>query len=121
MKMRHFPEHMAAAFGAEAVITSRNPEEEEIRRVLDAAARHDRIVLGTVNAHLFRGQLALAQALAQTGKELIIVALRNPYDLPLLPDCACKIVAYDYCIPCFRALEEVFRGGAMTGKLPVRL
>ena len=86
----------------------------------EEAAGYDRIVLGTCNGHLFRGQLALAEALAATGKELTVVALRNPYDIPLLPDCACKIAAYDYCVPCFRALEEVFRGGQMTGKLPVK-
>ena len=119
--MLPFPEHMAAAFGGKAVVTSKDPEEAEIRAVAEEASRYDRIVLGTCNAHLFRGQLALAKALAETGKELTVVTLRNPYDLPLLPDQACKIAAYDYTTPCFRALEEVFRGGAMTGRLPVKL
>lgn len=120
-RMQSFPEHMAAAFGGGAMVTSRNPEEEEIRAAAEAAARYDRIVLGTSNAHLMPGQLRLARALADTGRELIAVTLRNPYDLPLLPECACKIAAYDYSTPCFRALEEVFRGGAMTGRLPVKL
>ena len=87
----------------------------------ERAARFDRIVLGTCNAHLNRGQLALAKALAATGKELTVVALRNPYDIPLLPDCACKIAAYDYSAACFAALEKVFRGGKATGILPVKL
>lgn len=116
-----FPEYMAAAFGGKAVVITRNPDEAEIRTVVEASAGYEKIVLGTINAHLFRGQLALAEALADTGKELSIVALRNPYDIPLLPDCACKIAAYDYSTPCFKALEDVFRGGAMTGKLPVKL
>ena len=94
---------------------------EEILAVAEAASRYERIVLGTSNAHLLRGQLKLAEALAATGKELIVVALRNPYDIPLLPECSCKIAAYDYSEPCFKALEEVFRGGAMTGRLPVKL
>ena len=118
---RTFPEYMAAAFGGGAAVISRDPEEDEIRTVVEQAARYEQIVLGTTNAHLHRGQLALAEALAATGKELTIVALRNPYDIPLLPECACKIAAYDYSVPCFRALEAVFRGGAMTGVLPVRL
>ena len=119
--MLPFPRHMTAAFGGEAVVTSKDPEEEEIRAVAETASRYARIVLGISNAHLFRGQLELAKALAATGKELTIVALRNPYDIPLLPECACKIAAYDYSTPCFMALEEVFRGGAMTGVLPVKL
>ena len=119
--MQPFPEYMANAFGGGAVVTSKNPEEEEILAVAEAASRYERIVLGTSNAHLLRGQLKLAEALAATGKELIVVALRNPYDIPLLPECSCKIAAYDYSEPCFKALEEVFRGGAMTGRLPVKL
>lgn len=120
-EIQSFPEYMSAAFGGRAFVTARNPEDEEIRAVAEAASRYERIVLGTCNAHLFPGQLALAEALAATGKELTIVALRNPYDIPLLPECACKIAAYDYSTPCFKALEEVFRGGAMTGTLPVKL
>lgn len=116
-----FPEYMAEAFGGSAMVTAKDPEEKEIRAAAEAASRYERIVLGTCNAHLFPGQVKLAQALAETGRELTVVALRNPYDIPLLPECACKIAAYDYSKECFRALEEVFRGGAMTGVLPVKL
>jgi len=119
--MLPFSEHMAAAFGGGSSVISKNPDEEEINGVVKAASDYHRIVLGTSNAHLFPGQIDLANALAKTGKELSIVALRNPYDIPLLPDCACKIAAYDYSTLCFKALEEVFRGGVMTGKLPVKL
>lgn len=119
--MCHFPAYMAAAFGGGYRVIPRNPDEDEIRAAVAASAGYRSIVLGTINAHLNPGQLALAEAFAATGKPLTVVALRNPYDLPLLPDCACKIAAYDYSMPCFRALEEVFRGGAMTGTLPVKL
>jgi beta-N-acetylhexosaminidase len=120
-RMLPFPEHMAAAFGGKAFVITKNPDEGEIQTVLEAAAGYGKIVLGTINAHLFRGQLALAKALAETGKELTVVALRNPYDIPELPDCACKIAAYDYSTPSFRALEAVFRGGEASGILPVKL
>ena len=120
-EMEPFPIYMAAAFGGGAVVTSRNPEEAEIRDVLEAAASYGQAVLCTCNAHLQQGQLRLAEALAAAGKELTIVALRNPYDLALAPECACKIAAFDYSLPCFEALEEVFRGGVMTGSAPVKL
>ena len=120
-RMLPFPEHMAAAFGGKAFVITKNPDEGEIQTVLEAAAGYGKIVLGTVNAHLFRGQLALAKALAAAGKELTVVALRNPYDIPELPDCACRIAAYDYSTPSFRALEAVFRGGEASGILPVKL
>ena len=116
-----FPDYMAAAFGGVSVLTERDPDETEIRKVAERAVRFDRIVLGTCNAHLNPGQLALAKALAATGKELTVVALRNPYDIPLLPACECKLAAYDYSVPCFAALEKVFRGGKAIGILPVKL
>ena len=119
--MFHFPEYMAEAFNGRSFVITRDPEEAEIRAALEAAAPFEKIVLGTINAHLLPGQLKLAEALAATGKELAVVALRNPYDLPLMPDCACKIAAYDYSTPCFRALKDVFRGGRITGVLPVKL
>lgn len=120
-EMSAFPAYMASAFGGGSFEISRNPEEGEIREAVEASEPYARIVLGTCSAHLYPGQLTLAEALAATGKPLTIVMLRNPYDMPLLPDCACKIAAFDYSVPCFKALEEVFRGGAMGGVLPVRL
>ncbi len=116
-----FVDYMVKAFGSTGTVTPKDPTAEEIQAVVAQAEGFDRIILNTCNGHLFRGQIALAEALAQTGKELTVVALRNPYDIPLLPDCACKIAAYDYSTPALMGLEDVFRGGEMTGVLPVKL
>lgn len=116
-----FPDFMAAAFGGTALVTAKDPDEEDIARAVAQAKNAEKIVLTTCNAHLFRGQLALARALAETGKPMMIVALRNPYDIPLLPDCACKIATYDYSLDAFRGLEAVFGGSAMEGVCPVKL
>ena len=116
-----FVDYMRRAFGAQGVVTSKDPEADEIAAAAAQAAEFDQIVLNTCNGHLFQGQIALAKALAETGKPLTVVALRNPYDIPMLPGCQCRIAAYDYSTPAFQALEEVFRGGEMTGKAPVAL
>ena len=81
----------------------------------------EKIILGTCNGHLFRGQLALAGALAATGKPMAVAALRNPYDLSQIPETVWKLAAYDYAVPAFRALEDIFRGGKATGVCPVKL
>ena len=119
--VRSFVEHMTKAFEADGVVTSKDPEAEEIDAVAARAARYDSIMFNTCNGHLFRGQIALAEALAKTGKPLTVVAMRNPYDLPELPGNVCRIAAYDYSIPALQGLEEVFRGGEITGHLPVSL
>lgn len=116
-----FVDYMTAAFGAKGLVTSKDPEEAEIEAAVRQAEGHAQVILCTCNGHLFRGQIALAEALAKAGKKLTVVALRNPYDIPLLPECDCKIAAYDYSTPAFHGLEQVFRGVVMTGKAPVKL
>ncbi len=116
-----FPEAMTAAFGAPGLVTPKDPTEEEIAAIARTAARYGKIVFSTCNAHLFQGQIALAKALAALGKPMTVVALRNPYDIPMLPECTCKIAAYDYTTPAFQALEAIFRGAPMTGVAPVQL
>ena len=116
-----FPEYMANAFGAEGFVTGKDPDEEEIRAALRQAENCEKIILGTCNGHLFRGQLALAEALAATGKPMAVAALRNPYDLSQIPETVWKLAAYDYAVPAFRALEDIFRGGKATGVCPVKL
>ena len=116
-----FPEYMANAFGAEGFVTGKDPDEEEIRAALRQVENCEKIILGTCNGHLFRGQLALAEVLAATGKPMAVAALRNPYDLSQIPETVWKLAAYDYAVPAFRALEDIFRGGKATGVCPVKL
>ena len=116
-----FVDYMTKAFGADGLVTSKNPEAAEIEAAVAQAEKYDNIIFNTCNGHLFQGQIALAEALAKIGKPLTVVALRNPYDIPMLPASACKIAAYDYSIPVFSAVEEILRGGEMTGVLPVKL
>lgn len=116
-----FPEYMIHTFGAKGIVTGKDPDAKEIQSVLQMAEGCDKIVLGTCNGHLFRGQLALAEALARTGKPMAVVALRNPYDLSTLPENLWKLAAYDYTAPIFRALEDIFRGEKAVGVCPVKL
>ncbi len=118
---RTFPDYMAAAFGTAGCTTSANPDATEIAAVAQEARGHSSIVLSTCNAHLFPGQLALAQALAKTGKPLMVAALRNPYDISQLPRCQCALAAYDYTPASLAALEEIFRGAPAVGRCPVKL
>ena len=50
---------------------------------------------------------------------------RNPAGVkvanPRLPETVWKLAAYDYAVPAFRALEDIFRGGKATGVCPVKL
>lgn len=116
-----FSDYMCKAFRAAGLVTPKNPNGTQILQVLAEAQKYEKLVFSTCNGHLFHGQIALAEALAAMGKPMMVVALRNPYDIPLLPACTCKIAAYDYTTASFQSLEAVFRGESMTGILPVKL
>lgn len=116
-----FPEYLARVFGGGSLITSKDPDSLEIERAAEQALSMDKIILGTCNGHLFRGQLALAQRLAKLGKPMAVVALRNPYDLQQLPEGLWKLACYDYSEPSLKAVAEVLRGGPAEGAAPVKL
>ena len=116
-----FPVYMEKALGGKGEITPKDPTPEEIQEIVRRAEGWDSIVFASCNAHLFRGQLALAKALAELGKPMMIVALRNPYDLPQMPRVSCQIAAFDYTKDSFEGLIPVFRGQLPQGKLPVKL
>ena len=116
-----FPTDMQRRFGGDAFVSDARPDGTQIAAIVERARRADAIVLSTCNAHLHREQLALAKALADTGVPTTVVALRNPYDLPLLPDSIVKLAAYDYSADALDAVADVLGGGACVGVPPVRL
>lgn len=116
-----FPTYFGRRFDAKALVTPKDPTGEEIAAIVEKAEKCDSIVLSTCNAHLFPGQLALAEELKKLGKPMMIVVLRNPYDLQKLPACDCRLALFDYTEDSFLALEQVLQGGQATGRMPVGL
>ena len=116
-----FPGYLGRHFGGKHLVTPKDPTEADIQGALAAAQDCDTVVLGTCNAHLFRGQLALANALAALGKPMAVAAMRNPYDLTALPEGLWLLAAYDYSEPALAALAQVLGGSEAKGRCPVRL
>ena len=117
-----FPEEMRRHAGrGTALVTDKNPDEQEIAAAVESARGHSCIVLGTYNCHILLGQLRLAQALAATGQPMIFVALRNPYDLRDMPAHVATLAGWEYTRPLFDALWQVLSGARRpTGTLPLR-
>lgn len=115
------PGYLGQRFGAKCLVTPKDPTEADIQSALAAAQGCESIVFTTCNAHLFRGQLALARALSALGKPMAAAALRNPYDLSALPEGLWKLAVYDYAEPSIAALAEILLGGKAQGTCPVKL
>lgn len=116
-----FAEEMRKLAGrGEALVTPKDPTEAEIDAIAAKAAGHSCLVLGTYNGHILKGQLGLARALAATGLPMIVVALRNPYDLAGLPAHVAALAAWEYTPAMFRALWPVLCGETPPqGRLPL--
>ena len=117
----NFPQRMLALAGRGAAeIIPVDPTGEDIQALVRRAKGHTCLVLATCNAHLVRGQLRLAQALAETGLPLIAAALRDPYDLAWLPRGVPGLCAWEYSARSLDALWPVLSGAReATGRLPL--
>ena len=116
-----FPVMMAKALGGDGFTTPIDPSEDEIYEWVRRAESYTSIVIGTYNGHLHPQQLELTKALAEhSGKPVIVVALRNPYDLFPLPESVYTLAAYEYTAHSTAAVADVLLGRhAATGRLPI--
>jgi len=94
-------------------------EDAEVDKIANEASG-DLAVIVTYNGHLFRKQIALANKLVEKFPCAVIVAVRNPYDLALVNDKACRIATYGFRKNNMVSLFKLLTGKlAPVGKLPV--
>lgn len=100
------------------IICSDDPDESEIEQILGASMDASSIVIATYNGHLNRGQLDLVNSFA--GREVLCVALRNPYDLALVDPRIRTIACYSFSATVAQALVGLLEGEvAAAGTLTV--
>ncbi|MDR1904482.1 MAG: hypothetical protein LBQ88_19625 [Treponema sp.] len=105
-----FASWFARHLGGDGVQSSLNPGKAEIETICSRAAGHSAIVLGCYNAHLNLGQIDLAKALSRFPVPFIAAALRNPYDLQLMPEHTVKLAVWEYTENSFEAAAAALRG-----------
>jgi Glycosyl hydrolase family 3 C terminal domain. len=82
----------------------------------------DAVVVGTYNAHLNPAQAKLVNSLLDASKKVMVVALRNPYDLLSFKGVSTYLCAYEYTPLSVESVLEVLNGKIVPqGKLPVSL
>jgi beta-N-acetylhexosaminidase len=102
------------------------PGAARITEAAGAAAGHD-LVIVAVNAAAAgsekgAAQAKLVQALMDTGKPVVAVAVRNPYDIRRFPDVPAYLATYSYGTPSLRAaVRAVYGDLSPTGRLPVAI
>jgi len=108
-----FASWFAEKFSGNYRETPVNPNAAEIAGIVSALPPVSSIVLGTYNGHINRGQIDLAIALSEAAQKrkvpFMVVALRNPWDLSLLPQGVYGLAAWEYSKKSFDAVAAVFR------------
>jgi beta-N-acetylhexosaminidase len=104
------------------VVTSHPPTAAEIAAIRDRAGEWDAIVVGTLSARPGSPQSDLVEALLGTGRPVVTVALRTPWDLAAYPAAGTHVATYSILGESMDALAAALFGQAgFPGRLPVRL
>jgi beta-N-acetylhexosaminidase len=109
------------------------PSQAQIDDAVAAAGESDLVVVSTNNAYAVdastgqptagaAAQTRLVQALLETGKPVVVAAMRNPYDVASFPEAPTVLDSYGYTGHQVESLVRVLYGEVNpTGKLPVSI
>ena len=96
--------------------------EENYQAVLEATGESNIFIVATVNAHLDEEQAKIVQFLVSSGRRVIGIAVRNPYDLLAYPQLHTYLVTYEYTRLALLAAARVLFGERQAqGHLPVSI
>jgi beta-N-acetylhexosaminidase len=107
-------------FTATALSTGTAPSAAVVAQAVAAARDADAVVVGTYNVTAAGSQKTLVEQLVATGRPVIAVAIRNPYDVAGLPTVPAFLATYSWTDVELRAAARVIAGkAAPRGRLPV--
>lgn len=102
-----FCEILKERLGGRSLLISENPDEAEIEEALRISRESSFIIVGTYNAHVFKGQLKLIDRLISKHSKIAVFALRDPYDLDELQGNIWKYAAYEYTMPMVECIAKI--------------
>ncbi|WSB54436.1 glycoside hydrolase family 3 protein [Streptomyces cellulosae] len=107
-------------FTATALSTGTAPSAATIAKAVAAAQDADAVVVGTYNVTASSSQKTLVEQLLATGKPVVAVAIRNPYDVAHLPGVRGYLASYSWTDVELRAAARAIAGKVRPrGTLPV--
>jgi beta-N-acetylhexosaminidase len=107
-------------FTATALSTGTAPSAATIDRAAAAAGEADAVVVCTYNVTAGSAQKTLVERLVATGRPVVALAVRNPYDVAHLPTVSAFLASYSWTDVEVRAAARVIAGRVdPRGRLPV--
>ncbi len=113
---------LGALLGARTLEIQNDPNASAINAALKMADDGRKVIVTTVDANFYSGQVKLVAELLKKGPNIIIVSIRTPYDISVLPAVPTVLVAYGSNPPRLQAITDVLVGKSQaSGVLPVSL
>ncbi len=105
---------------AHSSVTGAAPTQAAIDEAVRQARRHDLVVVTTSAAWKSDAQKALVAALRDTGTPVLVVALRDPYDIAHLPGVTSYLATYSSTWVSIESVVRILAGSRQPrGRLPV--
>lgn len=118
----NLPRSLQRQFGGDTLEITPDPDDETIAAVLENARHHSALVLSTFNGRQLPQQQKLIHSLKTLDIPVVLIAMRDPYDLMGMTDKCWCLAAYDYTALSVEVLCATLAGRQeMQGKLPVDL
>lgn len=106
----------------QAYTTGSSPGDEEIATAVDEARQHDLTVVTTSAAWNDSGQQELVRALVDTGERVVVIAVRDAYDIAHFTEASTYLATYSWQDVSLESAARVLFGEVSpTGTLPVAI
>ncbi|MGH3344479.1 MAG: glycoside hydrolase family 3 protein [Carbonactinosporaceae bacterium] len=107
---------------ADAHPTGSEPTQRDIDTAVRAARVHELTVVTTNRAWRFAEQQALVRALVATGTPVVVIAVRDPYDIAHFPEASTYVATFSHGSASLEsAVRAMFGELNPTGRLPVTI
>ena len=91
-----FAKEMQARFGGSCVELPLKPDAETAAQAVEAAKGASAVVVGTLNATVYKGQMDILEGLEKLDVPMACVTFRNPFELDRLGRDVFKLTAWEY-------------------------
>ncbi len=107
---------------ADVAVLLNPPCKEEVEQIKVKAENYDTIIIGTLTVLPGDPLITLIEELNKTNQNIIVVAMRSPYDLAFLPDVPVYVCTYEFTYPALNiAVKALYGIEKVSGKLPVTI
>src|SRR5688572_3782790 len=113
---------LGSLLGGTTLEIKNDPDASAIDSVLNMARDRRKVIVATTDANVCAGQVKLVTELLAKTPNIILVSVRTPYEISVLPSVSTVLAAYGNNRPALQAIADVLMGKAeASGVLPVSL